>query len=105
MTDYSATPHAHRTRLAKAKTIAATAWDLGLTPEDILHALTEDQWAALARHATSKPASEETRRLTYCDLSLHEAWAAGHPGEPRARRTVRPLADILTDLTRKAPRR
>lgn len=103
--DYSSTPHAQRERYDKAKAIAVTAWDLGLTPENLLHDLTDAQWSALARRATDgKPASEETKRLTYCHLSLKEAWAAGHPADVGSQRAIRPLADVVAELTRKAPR-
>ena len=101
--DFSTTPHAHATRYVKSLTIAAWCWDNGLTPEAFM-ALTEPEWNALAHRAVGKPASEETRRLTYCHLSIKEAWCAGHPDHPSSQRTVRDIEEIAADLTRKAPK-
>lgn len=112
MTDYSQTPSAIRDRLDKARLISNLAWTLGFLPEQILGVvpdhnpvgLTEEQWQALARRATGKPASEETRRLTYCHFAWREACAASEPGHPDSRRVIRPFDDIVADLTARRPR-
>lgn len=97
--DYSATPLAHRQRLDKARAIGDLAWTLGLAPEDLLHGLDDAAWNGLARRATDgKPASDETKRLAYCHLSLREAWAAGWPDDPRAHRTIRPVEEVAAEL-------
>jgi hypothetical protein len=124
VTDYASTPSAAQDRLAKVRLITDLAWELGCTPEHILHApergihgLTDRQWQALSRRATARPAtgktradpgrpsSEETRRLVYCLLSWREACAAAEPGHPDARRTVRTLDEIVADLTTRRPRK
>lgn len=101
-TDYAMTAHARKERYTKASRIASAAWDLGMTPEHILHG-PDDLWAALCRRVTGRTASDETRRLTYCHLALKEEWCAGHPDEPGSRRTVRDLPEITADLTARRP--
>lgn len=103
-TDYANTTYAAKTRYEKAQALAAAAWEQGLTPEHILFDLDGQQWATFARRTTGKTASDETRRLTYCLLSVKEAWAAGHPEHPDAHRTVRPIDHIIADLQTRRPR-
>ena len=102
MTDYANTTYAAQNRLAKAKTIAVWCWANGVTAEHLTYA-TDTEWAKVARHATGRPASDQTRELVHALVLLKEAWAAAHPTHPDARRTTRPSADVAA-LTPGAPR-
>jgi hypothetical protein len=88
MVDYTATPSAARSRFAKAERLARWAWDTGLT-RGHLDLTTDPQWARLCKLAGyDRPGSERTRRLAEALLLVKEEWAAAHPTDPRARRTV-----------------
>lgn len=101
MTDYAHNQHAAKDRYAKAERIAQWCWDNGATAEHLMQ-MSPREHAALGRLATGRTASDETVHLAYCLLEVKTAWAAAHPGHPKAARTVRPFADITAALT---PRR
>jgi hypothetical protein len=90
VTDYAHTVQAARNRLDKAHRLARWAWTQGLTAEQV-DLLTDQQWAALARRAIDRQASDATRGIVHALLVVKEAWAAANPGHQDAQR------DLLTD--------
>lgn len=100
MTTYDATVEAARRRWEKAARLADTAWDAGLTPDQVA-ALDDRQLAVLARRAGVNPpraGSVDTRALLLANLVRMTYWAAAHPEGERARRRVLSDAEVAALL-------
>jgi hypothetical protein len=105
--EYTQGTYAARRRWDKAHTLAAWAWNQGLTPDQTAR-YDHRQLATICAAAGVNPprkGSTDTRALLLALLVVKTYWAVAHPGHPGAHRTVLTDEQAITLATprRKAP--
>lgn len=101
--DYAHNPHAAASRYAKAQQIARWLWAQGVTSHH-LDLWTDEEWGRVCRQAVRRSASDDTRRVVLALLVVKEAWAAAHPGDRDAVRTVLDDAQAAALVAPRRPR-